>query len=1489
MIFVSSILIYPSKNISYIDSLYFGTSICTQGGLDPVNLNILNTWQQFVLYFIPMFTNPIFINTIVVFVRLFYFEREFKDIRARSKEQSRYRRNFTREMTLASGVDPDQNLFQRIKRTFTHENTHNHLGKRYPTGRLQLLSQRTRSHSIYTNENKSLDNRRDLEYGYRIPTYSRSEGNPVVINPAYNDDKINSQNGIFLESNSNLAPPPLHERAISFSASAHRPSELKNHALSHNNNDDDKNKQNPSFAPAMSERDIRFADLPRPPKPSTSKLPPRSVRQNSIHASDIARSIMTLERRDREARAAREAQEYANSFSRDEDGDAPLVIKTVQEVEQEEEERQRRRHQQQQQHQREQRHQHQRHHQHQREQRHQHQQHHQQNQLSQQYKQQKPHSFNRWDFRHKRQPDSEILDTKQKLHNSRMSLASFLNTISTDKTACSDNTDNVSSRSGFNPGNANNGEEHDYEQDRVYNPERDHSVSDSSLSDDDDKYKKASEISLFKRAANSTNNTLFVDEHDQTSSFNTGTGISSNDTNTSKKKDDTEADTDPNECAVDDDDDDDEEGGNGNSDIKKNITEIAENVKKPLLRIVIPNTPKPSAVRSAVEESSKTRSVSISEPEKPNRSKGRSSSHSANISSISSSLISHTFSKKSRRPSSSPQPPSFLRRFSFGSNSADASSSGFKHLLGVNSFPRARARSTQCDDIDEVLDNESMCKTAQETGEKEGEEKDTDVKLPTTTIFKNFSFGSGSSKPRANSTATTTEKAISSDPASETRRVSFPKHEERPKHRRTKSHNMLINFARRHSTASSISDNDENILDMLKNSTVLKLKEKARAKTLDTTKIKESNKMERSKSLDKMLTERKLKNAGFIHEKVQEVEHNDDEADGNYRPPGLSYPDMSFPRSATSESHGDLDFQDLSRVMSSNYLSYQPMVEGNSVFVNLSDEQKEELGGVEYRALKILAKILVGYFIGWHAVAVILLLPWGVTSVKHSEAFNSQGFSPVWWGFFTAASSFNNLGLTLSPDSMASFSTSIYILIFVPFFMIIGNTGFPVFLRFIIWIMFKIAQPYGRMRETLGFLLDHPRRCFTLLFPSGPTWWLFGVLVALNILDTVLFLVLDLGKGSSVQAIPVGYRIMSGFFQSVATRTTGFSILTITDLHPAVIVSYTIMMYINIFPVAMSVRHTNVYEEQTLGLYSPPTKANFKGEDGDSDNEDENDPVESERSKNFTEVTTHLMRQLSYDLWFMFIALFIICISEQGKTINAGENIPIFNILFEVTSAYGTVGLSTGYPGVDMSLSSQFSVIGKLVIIVLLYRGRQRSLPYAIDRAIILPTHKMLANDRKQELVVRNRTISRMPTMSTNNRVGMNRPIYSMASGYSTTTSLNSRRPWNQNSNMKRHDAIGTARSMGSMSTRNNGNTYEHTYEDTYDRQYSSTQGSLDSLPRLHRTVSFGKSSNKQEYLEHPTTSSRTFRTEPCFESATEHDTQGISHDHNEHPKECNH
>lgn len=197
----------------------------------------------------------------------------------------------------------------------------------------------------------------------------------------------------------------------------------------------------------------------------------------------------------------------------------------------------------------------------------------------------------------------------------------------------------------------------------------------------------------------------------------------------------------------------------------------------------------------------------------------------------------------------------------------------------------------------------------------------------------------------------------------------------------------------------------------------------------------------------------------------------------------------------------------------------------------------------------------------------------------------------------------------------------------------------------------------------------------------------------------------QLGSGPVVE-LPPGYRVLDGLFQAASTRTAGFSCINLAALHPGVQTSYMIMMYISVFPIAISVRRTNVYEEKSLGIYG-----------GGNDSEETSD------ANDLSYVGAHLRRQLSFDLWYIFVGFFILSISE-GSRLMAGD-FSMFAVLFEIVSAYGTVGMSLGYTGVNASLCSQFSVVGKLVIIGMMIRGRHRGLPYGLDRAILLPSESL--------------------------------------------------------------------------------------------------------------------------------------------------------------------
>lgn len=208
---------------------------------------------------------------------------------------------------------------------------------------------------------------------------------------------------------------------------------------------------------------------------------------------------------------------------------------------------------------------------------------------------------------------------------------------------------------------------------------------------------------------------------------------------------------------------------------------------------------------------------------------------------------------------------------------------------------------------------------------------------------------------------------------------------------------------------------------------------------------------------------------------------------------------------------------------------------------------------------------------------------------------------------------------------------------------------------------------------------------------------------------------------------PVWLQLVNGLFQAVSTRVAGFACVNLAELHPGIQVSYLVMMYISVLPIAISVRRTNVYEEKSLGIYSSMS----------DDSVDEREP---------SYVNAHLRRQLSYDLWYIFVGLFIIAVAEGRDLENTNEYaFTIFSCLFEIVSAYGTVGLSLGYPNSNASFSSQFSVVSKLVIIAMQVRGRHRGLPYQLDRAILLPSeslHRKEAEDASRRLQRRNSNIS---------------------------------------------------------------------------------------------------------------------------------------------------
>lgn len=243
--------------------------------------------------------------------------------------------------------------------------------------------------------------------------------------------------------------------------------------------------------------------------------------------------------------------------------------------------------------------------------------------------------------------------------------------------------------------------------------------------------------------------------------------------------------------------------------------------------------------------------------------------------------------------------------------------------------------------------------------------------------------------------------------------------------------------------------------------------------------------------------------------------------------------------------------------------------------------------------------------------------PWLVYPLPHTRAF------------YSAQTMVNNLGFTLTPDSMVTFRDATWPMLVLTFLAFAGETFYPVFLRLVIWTLSKLVPRHSSTQESLRFLLDHPRRCYMLLFPSRPTWILFGILVALNAVDVLLIIVLDLDN-PAVNDLPLGPRILSALFQAASARHTGTATLNLAAVNPAVQFSLVVMMYISIFPIAISIRASNTYEERALGLYRDEVRS-----------------LDERDGKSY--VVTHIRNQLSFDLWYIFLGTFCICVAEAKR------------------------------------------------------------------------------------------------------------------------------------------------------------------------------------------------------------------------------------------------
>ena len=267
------------------------------------------------------------------------------------------------------------------------------------------------------------------------------------------------------------------------------------------------------------------------------------------------------------------------------------------------------------------------------------------------------------------------------------------------------------------------------------------------------------------------------------------------------------------------------------------------------------------------------------------------------------------------------------------------------------------------------------------------------------------------------------------------------------------------------------------------------------------------------------------------------------------------------------------------------------------------------------------------------------------------------------------------------------------------------------------------------------------------------------MLIVLNGIDWAAFEIINIGN-AAVNVIPTHYRVLDGLFQAIAVRSGGFYIISIPSLRIGLQVLYVIMMYISVYPVVITMRHSNVYEERSLGIYA----------DDDLSHDIETGPRIGSLATKLRRTLTgqfaipfpssstaarkdaaaqqfvrqQIRGQLAHDLWWLVLAILFISIIEVSNFDRDPVTYSVFNIAFEVVSGYGCVGISTGLPNEAYSFSGGWHVLSKLILCAVMLRGRHRGLPVALDRAVQLPGQggEELGEEEEEDREVRSRSRS---------------------------------------------------------------------------------------------------------------------------------------------------
>lgn len=264
----------------------------------------------------------------------------------------------------------------------------------------------------------------------------------------------------------------------------------------------------------------------------------------------------------------------------------------------------------------------------------------------------------------------------------------------------------------------------------------------------------------------------------------------------------------------------------------------------------------------------------------------------------------------------------------------------------------------------------------------------------------------------------------------------------------------------------------------------------------------------------------------------------------------------------------------------------------------------------------------------------------------------------LWFGIFHSISAFNNAGFSLFTDSLMSYQSDTISLLTIGFLVILGGLGY--------FVLIEIYE----------------NRKFSKRFSIHTRIMLYGTII-LIVSGMVLFLSIEWNNSKTFGNLSFYEKILNAFFLSINFRTSGFNSIDIGALKDSSLFFSTLFMMIGggQGSTAGGMKITTVAILIITVIYILK----------DSNQE----PSIFKR----TIEQKVINKALAIIIFSSFLVLCITLILVET------QNLPFVKILFEVVSAFGTVGVSTGN-GDILSFSQQFDTFGKSLIIILMIAGR---------------------------------------------------------------------------------------------------------------------------------------------------------------------------------------